>query len=151
MDSFNISKEAWIFPPDFFKSFFQDHNTTYEHKVCGYPDKLPKKITNNFTCNPGCERIFSKHFNKSQIPYNKMDSTFNFARFLHQSLEVSTYVHYAYPNISTTPITVMGCRQCLPLSLVQLKGKHCRKLHCRYGVVECRYIRALSNIHGPLL
>ena len=31
------------------------------------------------------------------------------------------------PNVSTTPITAMGCRQCLPLSVVQLKGKHCRK------------------------
>jgi hypothetical protein len=30
----------------------------------------------------------------------------------------------------------MGCRQCLPLSVVQLKGKHCRKPHCRNGVVD---------------
>ena len=29
------------------------------------------------------------------------------------------------PNVSTTPITAMGCRQCLHLSVVQLKGKHC--------------------------
>ena len=36
-------------------------------------------------------------------------------------------------NVSTTPITAMGCRQCLPLSVVQLKGKHCRKHHCRSG------------------
>ena len=28
------------------------------------------------------------------------------------------------------------CRQCLPLSVVQLKGKHCRKPHCRNGVVH---------------
>ena len=34
------------------------------------------------------------------------------------------------PNVSTTPITAMGCRQCLPLSVVKLKGKHCRKPHC---------------------
>jgi hypothetical protein len=40
------------------------------------------------------------------------------------------------PNVSTTPITAMGCRQCLPLSVVQLKGKHCRKPHCRNGVVD---------------
>ena len=40
------------------------------------------------------------------------------------------------PNLSTT--TEMGCRQCLPLSVVQLKGKHCRKPHCHYsnGVVD---------------
>ena len=30
----------------------------------------------------------------------------------------------------------MGCRQCLPLSGLQLKGKHCRKPHCCNGVVE---------------
>ena len=40
------------------------------------------------------------------------------------------------PNVSRTPITVMGCRQCLPLSVVQLKGKHCPKPHCRNGVVD---------------
>ena len=39
-------------------------------------------------------------------------------------------------NASTTPITAMGCRQCLPLNVVQLKGKHCRKTHCRNGVVN---------------
>ena len=43
------------------------------------------------------------------------------------------------PNLSTTLIAAMGCRQWLPLSVVQLKGKHCRKLHCRNGVVF-RYI-----------
>ena len=26
-------------------------------------------------------------------------------------------------KVPTTPITAMGCRQCLPLSVVQLKGK----------------------------
>ena len=40
------------------------------------------------------------------------------------------------PNVSTTPITAMGCRQCLPLSVVQLKGKHCQKPHCHNGVVD---------------
>ena len=40
------------------------------------------------------------------------------------------------PNVSTTPITAMGCRQCLPSSVVQLKGKHCRKTHCHNGVVD---------------
>ena len=29
----------------------------------------------------------------------------------------------------------MGCQQCLPLSVVKLKGKHCQKPHCRNGVV----------------
>ena len=39
-------------------------------------------------------------------------------------------------SVSTTPITAMGCRQYLPLSVVQLKGKHCRKPHCPNGVVD---------------
>ena len=30
-------------------------------------------------------------------------------------------------NGSATPIRIMGCRQYLPLSVVQLKDKHCRK------------------------
>ena len=40
------------------------------------------------------------------------------------------------PNVSTTPITAMGWEQCFPISVVQLKGKHCRKPHCRNGVVD---------------
>ena len=40
------------------------------------------------------------------------------------------------PNVSTTPIMAIGCRQCLPLSVVQLKGKHCQKTHCCNGVVD---------------
>ena len=39
-------------------------------------------------------------------------------------------------NVSTTPIMAMGCWQCLPLSVVQLKVKHCRKPHCSNGVVD---------------
>ena len=33
-------------------------------------------------------------------------------------------------------LTAMGCRQCLLLSVVQLKGKHCGKPHGRNGVVD---------------
>ena len=40
------------------------------------------------------------------------------------------------PNVSTTPIMAMGCQQCLLLSVVQQKGKHYRKPHCRNGVVD---------------
>ena len=40
------------------------------------------------------------------------------------------------PNVSTTPIKAMGCRQCLLLSAVQMKGKHCQKPHCRNGDVD---------------
>ena len=40
------------------------------------------------------------------------------------------------PNVSTTPIMAMGCWQCLSPSVVQLKGKHCRKPHCCNGFVD---------------
>ena len=40
------------------------------------------------------------------------------------------------PNLSTTHIMAMGCRQCLPLSVVQLKCKHCRQTHCHNRVVD---------------
>jgi hypothetical protein len=30
----------------------------------------------------------------------------------------------------------MGCQQCLPLSVVPLKGKLCQKAHCRNGDVD---------------
>ena len=33
-------------------------------------------------------------------------------------------------------LTAMGCQQCLSLSVVQLKGKHCRKPHCNNWVVD---------------
>ena len=39
-------------------------------------------------------------------------------------------------NVSTTPIIAMGCQQCLSLSVVQLKGKHCRIPYCCNGVVD---------------
>ena len=39
-------------------------------------------------------------------------------------------------NISTTHIMAMGCRQCLPLSVVHMKEKHCQKPQCRYWVVD---------------
>ena len=66
------------------------------------------------------------------------------------SLSACLCIHFYWlswlsPNISTTPITAMGCRQCLPLSVVQLKGKHCRKPHCRYGVVDTFGLRQASH------
>ena len=51
-------------------------------------------------------------------------------------LDIKMLFSEASPNVSTTPITAMGCQQCLPFSVVQLKGKHCRKPHCRNGVVD---------------
>ena len=41
----------------------------------------------------------------------------------HQIFQTITMSHGL--NVSTTPITAMGWRQCLPLSVVQLKVKHC--------------------------
>ena len=42
------------------------------------------------------------------------------------------------------PHTAMGCRQCLPLSVVQLKGKHCQNPHCLKWT--CRYVQARNSI-----
>ena len=60
--------------------------------------------------------------------------------FLHPGGRSLTTLTRQGPNVSTTPITAMGCRQCLSLSAVQLKDKHCQKPHCR----GCRYIWAVS-------
>ena len=72
----------------FFHIFFQDHKETYKKKVCGYPNQSTEKIGNEFLCSPGCERIFSKHFDESEIPFDAKNKTFNFTGFLHDSLEV---------------------------------------------------------------
>ena len=64
-----------------------------------------------------------------------------------------------WPNVSITPNTAMGCRQCLPLSVVQLKGKHCRRPHCRNGVVDtfgqkssqmAAYVRKSKDVKSSL-
>ena len=58
--------------------------------------------------------------------------------FFHLTFWWSSYLFITKhcSNISTTPITAMGCRQCLRLSVVHLKGKHYQKAHCRNGVVD---------------
>ena len=42
-------------------------------------------------------------------------------------------------NVSTTTITAMECRQCIPLRVVQLKGKYCQK---PIAVTGSRYVWA---------
>ena len=79
-------------------------------------------------CLPLCVvQLKGKHCRKSEIRNVKRDS-----------LTQNTYkcASQGCPNASSTPITAMGGRQCLPLSVVQLKVKHCRKPHCRNGVVD---------------
>ena len=49
------------------------------------------------------------------------------------------------PNVSLTPITAMGCRQCLPLCVVQLKGKHCPNPHFHNGVVDTLCAKFYNN------
>ena len=44
------------------------------------------------------------------------------------------------------PIKAMGCSQCLSLSVVHRKGKHCQKPHYRNEVV-CRYVWAIPLSH----
>ena len=50
-------------------------------------------------------------------------------------------------NVSTTPIKAMGCQQCSPLSVVQLKGKHCRRPCCCNGVVDKFWLWKEINTH----
>ena len=53
------------------------------------------------------------------------------------------------PNVSTTPIKAIWCQQCLPLSVVQMKGKHCLKPHCHNGVVDNEvYILFWPSMNG---
>ena len=52
-----------------------------------------------------------------------------------------TFSENAMLNVSTTPIRAMGCQQCSPLSVVQLKGKHCRN-----GVVDTFEQRVAMNL-----
>ena len=56
--------------------------------------------------------------------------------FKDAQIKVPTFNGQLCPNVSKTPITAMGCRQFLPRSVVQLKGKHCQKNHCCNGVVD---------------
>ena len=60
--------------------------------------------------------------------------------------------HMSKPELSTTPVKAMGCLQCLPLSVVQLRGKHYRKPHCRNGVVDTfgLIVQAVLCLHGSL-
>ena len=47
----------------------------------------------------------------------------------------------------------MGCRQFLPISVVQLKGKHCQKTHCCNGVADTFVPTSLllSDCYFPFL
>ena len=51
-------------------------------------------------------------------------------------------------NVSTTPITAIGCRKHLPLCVVQLKAKYCQKTHYCNGA-DCGKPRSIFQ-HGTL-
>ena len=71
-----------------------------------------------------------------------------FSGFFLQQERAATFLQYKKEpktlNVTTTPITAMGCEQCLPLSVVQLKGKHCIKPHYRNGVVDTVRLGGIS-------
>ena len=48
----------------------------------------------------------------------------------------SLFDHYFMKQITARTYLQLPLRQCLPLSVVQRKGKHCRKSHCRNRVVD---------------
>ena len=67
--------------------------------------------------------------------------------WLHQTILHIVWVHQWCSNQTyNRTITAMGCRQCLPFSVVQLKGKHCQKPHCRNGVVDTFGLGYISRI-----
>ena len=51
----------------------------------------------------------------------------NQKELLTRTMKNSLNYNVSLPNLSTTTITAMGCCQCLSLSVVQLKSKHCQK------------------------
>ena len=56
-------------------------------------------------------------------------------------------------NVSTTPIMAIGCWQCLPLSDIQLKGKHCHIGSSQVTMMQIMYLllALLSHIHSIYL
>ena len=65
-----------------------------------------------------------------------LGSNRNMWQYTQEDISASTFSNKPQQYISITPITALGCQQCLPLSVVQLKVKHCRKPYCRNGVVD---------------
>ena len=89
-----------------------------------------------------CQLFLAKsHVFLYYIVYNRVQSTLqqSESEISNMFKKNSTSINLCL-NVSTTPIMAMGCRQCLPLSVVQLKGKHYRKPH--------RYVRALFLTFG---
>ena len=63
------------------------------------------------------------------VPNRPLKTSYQNTVFRSKEINAQTY-------LLTTPITPMGRRQCLPLNVVQLKCKRCRKPHCRNRVVD---------------
>ena len=63
------------------------------------------------------------------VPNRPLKTSYQNTVFRSKEINAQTY-------LLTTPITPMGRRQCLPLIVVQLKCKCCRKPHCRNRVVD---------------
>ena len=86
--------------------------------------KFTPEIAKKSTKNINVLKKFTKIVTKSlQIVFRKVFKV------------VSSFCKKAGPKVSTTPITKMGCQQCLSISVVQLKGKHCQIPHYRNEVV----------------
>ena len=94
---------------------------SFPQRICILPFAFRrlKTVENFFPCLP-----FVNSFVEPKL--------YVYSKYYKQSDESCSY-GIPGPNLSTTPIK--GCPQCLPLSVVQLKGKHCWKPHCLDGVV----------------
>ena len=57
-------------------------------------------------------------------------------------LKITLFISQTYLQL---PLRQWGCWQCLPLSVVELKDKHCQKTHCRNGVVDTLEYRNINT------
>ena len=80
--------------------------------------------------------VCTLNFCLDQLGRNIKSSSLNYIDVSHFFVYLLVNCCSEGPNVSTTPIMAMGCWQCLHLSVVQLKGKHCRKPHHHNGVVD---------------
>ena len=54
-----------------------------------------------------------------------------------------------YNSHYSNGVPAMFSKHCLPLSVVELKGDHCQKPHCRNGVVDTLGLYVVQNTqHG---
>ena len=103
----------------------------YERAPCGWMGPLLHCLVTRLSFNRLLKGKTNNNFTKPQIKRLKeffLAEANSYCREDFQPCQLT--------NVSTTPITAMECRQRLPLGIIQLKGKHCQKPHCRNGFLD---------------